>query len=198
MSGNQQILANLIRARAATEPDLDVLTFVDVAADGSLVDEVRTYAQLWQNGQRIAAALKALGMKAGDTFAMVMDNHAGVRRPDGGLVHPRDDVRADRSAHAGRQARLHAGFRRMQRRGRRRRRARGRPRSLGRTCGPLDPAARTAAPQPLRPCAGSWAPTCPSPRSRSQARTPKPRCRSCTRPARPATRKPSSPATPGS
>jgi len=76
MSGNEQILANLIRARAATEPDLDVLTFVDVAADGSLVDVVRTYAQLWQNGQRIAAAMKALGMKAGDTFAMVMDNHA--------------------------------------------------------------------------------------------------------------------------
>ena len=76
MSGNRQILANLIRARAATEPDLDVLTFVDVAADGSLVEEVRTYAQLWQNGQRIAAAMKALGMKAGDTFAMVMDNHA--------------------------------------------------------------------------------------------------------------------------
>jgi carnitine-CoA ligase len=75
MSGNEQILANLIRARAAAEPDLDVLTFVDVAADGSLVDETRTYAQLWQNGQRIAAALKALGMRAGDTFAMVMDNH---------------------------------------------------------------------------------------------------------------------------
>jgi crotonobetaine/carnitine-CoA ligase len=76
MGGHEQILANLIRARAATEPDLDVLTFVDVAADGNLVDEVRTYAQLWQNGQRIAAALKVLGMKAGDTFAMVMDNHA--------------------------------------------------------------------------------------------------------------------------
>ena len=75
MSGSEQILANLIRARAATEPDLDVLTFVDVAADGSLVDEIRSYARLWQNGQRIAAALKALGMKAGDTFAMVMDNH---------------------------------------------------------------------------------------------------------------------------
>jgi len=75
MNGNEQILANLIRARAATEPDLDVLTFVDVAADGSLVDETRCYAQLWQNGQRIAAALSALGMKAGDTFAMVMDNH---------------------------------------------------------------------------------------------------------------------------
>jgi crotonobetaine/carnitine-CoA ligase len=75
MSGNEQILANLIRARAAAEPDLDVLTFVDVATDGSLVDETRTYAQLWQNGQRIAAALKALGMKSGDTFAMVMDNH---------------------------------------------------------------------------------------------------------------------------
>lgn len=75
MTGNPQILANLIRARAATEPDLDVLTFVDIAADGRFVEEIRTYAQLWQNGQRIAAALKALGMKAGDTFAMVMANH---------------------------------------------------------------------------------------------------------------------------
>lgn len=75
MTGNPQILANLIRARAASEPDRDVLTFVDIAADGQFVDETRTYAQLWQNGQRMAAQLKALGMQAGDTFAMVMDNH---------------------------------------------------------------------------------------------------------------------------
>jgi len=75
MNDNDLILANLIRRRAGTEPDLDVLTFVDVARDGGLNEEIRTYRQLWQNGQRIAAALKALGMKAGDTFAVVMDNH---------------------------------------------------------------------------------------------------------------------------
>jgi crotonobetaine/carnitine-CoA ligase len=76
MGGNEQILADLIRHRAEVEPDLDVLTFVDVARDGSFIEEYRTYAQLWQNGQRIAAALKELGMRAGDRFAVVMENHA--------------------------------------------------------------------------------------------------------------------------
>ena len=75
MNDNELILANLIRRRAAAEPDLDVLTFVDVAKDGGLNEEIRTYRALWQNGQRIAAALQAFGMKAGDTFAVVMDNH---------------------------------------------------------------------------------------------------------------------------
>ena len=157
MSGNQQILANLIRARAATEPDLDVLTFVDVAADGSLVDEVRTYAQLWQNGQRIARSPEGARHEGGRYLRDGDGQPCRVRRPDGGLVHPRDDLRADRSAHAGRQARLHAGFRGMQGRGGRRRRARGSPRGLGRACGPLDPAAerrprgrRVHAPDPGR------------------------------------------------
>jgi crotonobetaine/carnitine-CoA ligase len=75
MYGDEQILANLIRRHAATEPDLDVLTFVDVARDGRLNEEIRTYRQLWQNGQRAAEALKAHGLKTGDTFAVVMDNH---------------------------------------------------------------------------------------------------------------------------
>jgi len=75
MNDNEQILANLICHRAATEPDLDVLTFVDVSRDGSFGEEIRTYRQLWQNGQRIAATLRTFGMKAGDTFAVVMDNH---------------------------------------------------------------------------------------------------------------------------
>jgi len=75
VNDNELILANLIRRRAAAEPDLDVLTFVDVAKDGGLSEEIRTYRALWQNGQRIAATLQAFGMKAGDTFAVVMDNH---------------------------------------------------------------------------------------------------------------------------
>ncbi|MEX2481255.1 MAG: AMP-binding protein [Gammaproteobacteria bacterium] len=69
------ILAHLIAAHVAEHPELDVLTFVDVAADGRFVDETRTYRQLWQNGQRVAAALDAVGMQPGDAFGVVMQNH---------------------------------------------------------------------------------------------------------------------------
>ena len=64
-----QILANLIRQHAATQPDLDVLTFVDIAKDGSLQEEIRTYQQLWDNGQRIAAWLKAGGVRCSASAA---------------------------------------------------------------------------------------------------------------------------------
>ena len=50
MAADIQILANLVLEQAALQPDLDVLTFVDVAKDGSLQDETRTYQQLWDNG----------------------------------------------------------------------------------------------------------------------------------------------------
>lgn len=73
--GDPMILAHLIAARAAAMPALDVLTFVDSGADGSLCEETRTYAELWRNGQRVAAALDAEGMQQGDSFAVVMQNH---------------------------------------------------------------------------------------------------------------------------
>jgi len=69
------ILANLIEAHVAEHPDLDVLTFVDVATDGHFVEETRTYLELWQNGQRVAAALDRAGMQPGDAFGVVMQNH---------------------------------------------------------------------------------------------------------------------------
>lgn len=75
MAADIQILANLILYKAAQQPDLDVLTFVDVAKDGCLQEETRTYQQLWNNGQRLAVWLKARGVKKGDAFAMVMNNH---------------------------------------------------------------------------------------------------------------------------
>lgn len=74
-AGDSMILANLIAARAATDRDLDVLTFVDIAPDGAFVDEVRTYGDLWANGQRVAAALDAEGMGEGDAFAVILQNH---------------------------------------------------------------------------------------------------------------------------
>ena len=69
------ILASLIKSHLPANANLDVLTFVDIAADGSFVDESRTYQQLWDNGHRMAAALKSEGMNKGDSFAILTQNH---------------------------------------------------------------------------------------------------------------------------
>jgi len=69
---NELVLADLIAARAERTPDFDVVTF---DGDGVRPHEVRTYADLWTNGQRIAAALLARGMAKGDRFALMMRNH---------------------------------------------------------------------------------------------------------------------------
>jgi carnitine-CoA ligase len=69
---NELILADLVAARAEQAPDLDVVTF-----DGGGVrpHEVRTYAGLWMNGNRIAAGLIARGLGKGDRFGLMMRNH---------------------------------------------------------------------------------------------------------------------------
>ena len=51
---NEMILADLIAIRAEQKPDLDILTFEGA---GVRDDEVRTYADLWENGNRIAQGL---------------------------------------------------------------------------------------------------------------------------------------------
>jgi crotonobetaine/carnitine-CoA ligase len=72
---NELILADLVASRAERQPDLDVLTFERWSLAPELADEVRTYAQLWANGQRIAAALIAHGMGHGERFGLMMRNH---------------------------------------------------------------------------------------------------------------------------
>jgi len=72
---DELILANLIRNKVDTHPDLDVLTFVAILRDGKFSEEVRSYQGLWDNGRLIAAALGEDGMKMGDTFALLMLNH---------------------------------------------------------------------------------------------------------------------------
>ncbi|HYB90334.1 MAG TPA: AMP-binding protein [Candidatus Binataceae bacterium] len=69
---NELILADLIAARAEKMPGFDVVTF-----DGGGVrpHEVRTYADLWMNGNRIAAGLIAKGLAKGDRFGLMMRNH---------------------------------------------------------------------------------------------------------------------------
>ena len=71
MNHAEFILAHQIAAKAAVEPDLDVVTFEN--PDGA--DEVRTYRNLWDNGRRVAQALQAEGMNKGDSFALLMQNH---------------------------------------------------------------------------------------------------------------------------
>jgi crotonobetaine/carnitine-CoA ligase len=74
-TSNHVILAHLVRSWCATEPDLNVLTFVEVDEAGALHEETRSYQQLWDNGQRLAAWLQERGLQAGDVFGLVMQNH---------------------------------------------------------------------------------------------------------------------------
>jgi crotonobetaine/carnitine-CoA ligase len=66
------VLSDLIAIKAEQQPDLDVLTF---EGGGVRPDEIRTYTDLWENGNRIAAGLIARGMQPGDRFALFMRNH---------------------------------------------------------------------------------------------------------------------------
>lgn len=73
---NEFILADLIAVRAEQRPDLDVLTFEHLSLDdGATPDEIRTYADLQTNANRIAARLIAKGISRGDRFAIMMRNH---------------------------------------------------------------------------------------------------------------------------
>jgi len=73
---NEGILAGLVRSRAEKQPDHDVLTFEHLSLDGGATpDEVRTYADLAANGDRIAAALIDRGLARGDRFGLMMRNH---------------------------------------------------------------------------------------------------------------------------
>jgi crotonobetaine/carnitine-CoA ligase len=69
---NELILADLIAIRVEQKPDLDIVTF---EGGGRHEDEVRTYAELWRNAQKIAANLIARGFNYGDRFALLMRNH---------------------------------------------------------------------------------------------------------------------------
>ena len=70
------ILANIVKERVQTQPDLDVVTIVDIDERGEFVDTVRTYRQLWNNGQAIATSLIDAGMQLEDRFALFMHNEA--------------------------------------------------------------------------------------------------------------------------
>jgi len=72
---SEMILADVIAIRAEQKPDLDVLTFERWSLGSALPDEVRTYADLYANAQRVAAALIDHGLAPGQRFALMMRNH---------------------------------------------------------------------------------------------------------------------------
>lgn len=104
---NELILADLIASRAEQHPDLDVLTFEHFSLDaGATQDEVRTYATLYTNANRIAAGLIGKGLQRGDRFAIMMRNHPEFVEAmvaasiTGGLFVPVDPrTRADKLAY---------------------------------------------------------------------------------------------------
>jgi hypothetical protein len=63
---NEMVLADLIAARAETRPDLDVVTF---EGGPSGLDEIRTYAGLWVNANRLAAVGYPIGNPAQQTIS---------------------------------------------------------------------------------------------------------------------------------
>ena len=64
---NPLILANLVRGWCEKSPDSELLTFVSIDEHGDFQDETRSYRQLWENGQRLAAWLREeQGLQAGD------------------------------------------------------------------------------------------------------------------------------------
>ncbi len=69
---DDSIMADLVAIKAEETPDLDVVTFEGA---GVREDEVRTYAQLHENANRIAADLISKGMEPGDRFAILIRNH---------------------------------------------------------------------------------------------------------------------------
>ncbi len=70
---NEMILADLVAIRAEQRPDFDVLTFERGGAVGT--EEVRTFADLQENANRVAAALVGHGLAPGDRFGLMMRNH---------------------------------------------------------------------------------------------------------------------------
>ena len=73
---NDNVLADMVHARAERSPDLDVLTFEHLSLDGGATpDEVRTYSDLHRNANRLAKVLIEKGMERGDRFGLMMRNH---------------------------------------------------------------------------------------------------------------------------
>jgi crotonobetaine/carnitine-CoA ligase len=71
-----QTLASLVHDRSRWPEEPPLLTFVGIDEAGEYEVDYRHYASLWRRGQAIARLLRARGLRAGDRFALLMQNHA--------------------------------------------------------------------------------------------------------------------------
>jgi crotonobetaine/carnitine-CoA ligase len=69
---SELVLADQIAVRAERNPDLRVLTFECAGRE----DETRTFGELFEHAQRLAASLIGRGLERGERFALMMRNHA--------------------------------------------------------------------------------------------------------------------------
>lgn len=69
---NPLTLAGVIQQWVSDKPDFQV---VSIEGAGVRDDEIRTYAQLWDKGQHLAAGLRKLGLKPGDMLGTLLANH---------------------------------------------------------------------------------------------------------------------------
>jgi len=69
---NPLILADFFLGKAETNPDFEVLTFT---TSDDREDETRTFAQIWENSQKLSSALEEQGIALGDSFAVMLRNH---------------------------------------------------------------------------------------------------------------------------
>ncbi len=65
------VLADIVAVRAERNPDFPVLTFECAERD----DEVRSFAELQERANRLAAGLIAQGLERGDRFGLMLRNH---------------------------------------------------------------------------------------------------------------------------
>jgi len=68
-------LGELVKSRAAGPDNPKLLTFVQIDETGAEKLAYRGYRQLWRNGQALARALQACGMRQGERLALMMQNH---------------------------------------------------------------------------------------------------------------------------
>lgn len=65
-------LAGIIAGQVRARPDFEILRFEN--GDG-VADTTRTFNMLWQNAHHVAGALLSQGMRPGQYFALMMENH---------------------------------------------------------------------------------------------------------------------------
>lgn len=75
MERDPTLLANIVASKCEQMPDRQILTFINERQD---LVETRTYAEVLDNANSLAIFMRGQGMKIGDRFAALLQNHAAM------------------------------------------------------------------------------------------------------------------------